>query len=225
MAHAREFETPWQRRFQQALDKVGKNKLQQRFMRSQIIQEAQARLAASKIPKLPLQASDVPVIDEAMQALTIYSSRLLSKASESGGDVEQDAYAIFGDIWKWIVFLLPSSGNLGDTGNYENMRPSFVDGEAMIGQLALLGHLRPFFGSILTAGYQTGRAHCLAQPDFIDVFLSVYTAWYPRGLSQTTMFFTHLMVQGLHRAMEAADIRRASSPIFGRMITSTLAKS
>ncbi|KAL1674828.1 hypothetical protein EV122DRAFT_293159 [Schizophyllum commune] len=202
MAHAREFETPWQRRFQQALDKVGKNKLQQRFMRSQIIQ---ARLAASNVPKLPLQASDVPVIDEAMQALTIYSSRLLSKASESGGDVEQDAYAIFGDIWKWISFLLPSSGNLGDTGNYENMRPSFVNGEAQIGQLALLGHLRPFFGSILTAGYQTGRAHCLAQRDFIDVFLSVYTAWYPRGLSQTTMFYTHLMFQGLHRAMEAAD--------------------
>ncbi|KAL1737698.1 hypothetical protein HDZ31DRAFT_70896, partial [Schizophyllum fasciatum] len=50
--------------------------------------------------------------------------------------------------------------------------------------------------------HRKGRECCLAEPDFIPVFLEIYIATYPRRFSTTTMFIAHCMVKGLERVVD-----------------------
>ena len=86
-----------------------------RILRLPIVKEAQARLDARRIPHHPLEPADTLAVDEAIQALVVYWN-LLEPANACGGAIAKQGLAPFDSIWRWIVFLLPSSGNVRDDG-------------------------------------------------------------------------------------------------------------
>lgn len=190
----------WQRRFLAAVSRYDSCKIPLKFMRSPIVKDAHARMDSSKIPSRPLGPGDVRVIDEALQALISYL-RLLIAANATGGVVAKTAYGVFPHIFRWIAFVSPSSKNIGDDGSQDNTTPSFVNGEIVLGHLALVSVLRLILANVLL--HEEGRRACLAQRDFIDVLLSVYTIPFPVGLSDALVLIAHQIIQGLTRLLEA----------------------
>ncbi|TRM62827.1 hypothetical protein BD626DRAFT_630487 [Schizophyllum amplum] len=190
--------TEWQARFLSAIGRYAGGPVPARFFRSSIVRETFARLEPSKIPKHPLAASDVQVIDEAMQAISAYS-RLLEAAEKSDKSAKKDVYASFDNAWKWAIFILPSSGNLGDSKSLAVLSPAYEDGRIIVGSVPVYLSLRIFWMAALIR--QEGRLACISQPDFIDAVLSIYTAPIPVSVSQVA-FVAHVIVQGLARVLE-----------------------
>ncbi|KAL1674841.1 hypothetical protein EV122DRAFT_219827 [Schizophyllum commune] len=199
MYNVGESTTPWARRFDQAIAPYNTNPsaLDLQFLGSPIVKESHARLNPSKIPRPPMRPSDVRPIDEAVQALLAYEP-LLSAATVRGGAVAKEAYTIFDHIWKWIVYLRPSTANVGDNGLPDNARPVYDGGDIYLGMQPLWLSFRRYLACALA--HKEGRKRCLAQSDFVAVTLEIFTFESPLLEPQDIVpraYSSHRVVLGL----------------------------
>ncbi|KAL1732983.1 hypothetical protein EV714DRAFT_270307 [Schizophyllum commune] len=202
MPDVQDQETPWEGCFMQLVrTHITRDPLEfdDRILRLPIVKEDQARLDARRVPHHPLEPADTLAVDEAIQALVVYWN-LLEPANACGGAIAKQGLAPFDSIWRWIVFLLPSSGNVRDDGRTRYPRPKFVDGQFALGLLPLEYVLRQYLASMLM--YEEGRNRCLAQPDFVAVFVDVYTSYVSGRKTAMDGKVSHFTGQALARLLD-----------------------
>ncbi|KAI5885056.1 uncharacterized protein SCHCODRAFT_02558048 [Schizophyllum commune H4-8] len=210
MYNGGESTTPWAKRFAQAIQPFTSipSSLDLEFLRSPIVKEAHARLSPSKLPHPPMNPSDVRPIDEAAQALLAYAP-LLEAATTRGGAVAKEAYTIFDNIWKWIVFFRPSTVNVADNGMQDNARPAYDDGDIFLGMLPLWFVFRQYIANALA--HKEGRKRCIAQLDFIAITLEILTSECPLIEAQDSLRlerFSHGIVRGLASLLSDQKLSR-----------------
>ncbi|KAL1732977.1 hypothetical protein EV714DRAFT_270301 [Schizophyllum commune] len=150
-----------------------------RFLRRPIPQEVFARLSSSRIPKHPLDKSKAVAIQDAVEALSTYVWCLRATEAHGGAGLSE-LLETLPDVWKWVKFLLRTSGNLYHTRDrrrdvrYENKVYLDSDGNVHIGMATCNVLLGEVFVEILQT--DAGPAACFARADFIDIVCTILTA-------------------------------------------------
>ncbi|KAL1709327.1 hypothetical protein EV121DRAFT_194997 [Schizophyllum commune] len=194
--------TAWEKRFMQLVRTHVRRdppELDYHILRLPIVREAHARLDARKIPRLPLRPADTLPVHEALEAFMVYW-QVLEAANACGGATATLGLAPFDSIWRWIKFLLPSSGNMRDDGRRDHPRPKYVDGHLSCALVPLEYILRRHLASALM--YEEGRNRCLAQPDFTNVFLDVYCSYHSGVRTIIDAQVSHTMIQALSQLLD-----------------------
>uniref|UniRef100_D8QKE2 MYND-type domain-containing protein n=1 Tax=Schizophyllum commune (strain H4-8 / FGSC 9210) TaxID=578458 RepID=D8QKE2_SCHCM len=149
-----------------------------RFLQRPIPQEVFARLNPSRIPKHPLDKAKAVAIQDAVEALSAYIWYFRATEAHSGAGVSI-LLDHLPDVWKWVKFLLRTSGNLHHTRDerrdvrYENKVYLDSDGNVHMGMATCNTLLGEIFVHILQT--DAGPAACFARADFIDIVCTILT--------------------------------------------------
>ncbi|TRM57634.1 hypothetical protein BD626DRAFT_634630 [Schizophyllum amplum] len=166
-------------------------------------------LKPERIPAHPFDEVSTTTIMEALDALYIYC-RFCYHLNSAPASFQQTLAAPFPDIWQWIVFICPQSGNVIDMPpELEGRQPCGLlpDGNVAVALQFRFGIISPVLRYL--ADNARGRKELLATPDLMHVILAMLThAAHPTPSVATWQHRLYALVDDLlHNDSEAVSRR------------------
>ncbi|KAL1743775.1 hypothetical protein HDZ31DRAFT_40171 [Schizophyllum fasciatum] len=182
-----------------------------RILTPSLTRELRSCLSPARIPSHPLSAADAETISEAMDAIFIYA-RFVANIQDSPRSFEDALFAALPDVWQWVMFVSPRSGNVA----HEEV-PLWLlkarmcqlrhDGYAAIPLQFLVKCLTMIVGVL--GQHARGDHALLARPGFPAVVFDFFTYDIARPVLDTAwdyhkfFFVINSLIQSGHPAMVA----------------------